>query len=290
MPAIALAAASGILPGCREKLKPETVGGVWLALPAWPEHGRLADPANGYVDRRDPRGDRAAVAWDMDPRPGPVSLDEARLAAAMPDAEETGALQIAGHPARLLRAGDAAAAVWRCDKTARLLRVTVQGPTEVAKLAAHVRCHAVAPAANGEVPAAAGAVLGAGWRFGNRSKGSVSWLRDDAVLTYFAGQQLAGPRDPEAARKAAPAWAAAAGLQGAAATDAQPAAGPQGHPAILVRGTAALDGRPVRWSLLFWRCLQRQKSFAAIVFSQTAAEDGALLSARCHSAGRRRRA
>ncbi len=132
------------------------------------------------------------------------------------------------------------------------------------------------------MPAAAGTVLGAGWRFGNRAKGSVSWLRDDAVLTFFAGQRLAGPGDAEAARKAAPAWAAAAGLQGAASTDALAAAGPQGHPAILVHGTAALDGRPVRWSLLFWKCLQRQKSFAAIVFSQTAADDAALLSPRCH--------
>jgi hypothetical protein len=282
MPALVLALASGILPGCKEKLKQETVGGVSFALPLWPEHGRLAEPDNGYVDRRDARGNRAAVAWDMDPRPGPVSLDDARLAAAMPDAEEAGALQIAGHAARLLRSENGAAAVWRCDKTARLLRVTVQGGSDVARLAAHVRCHAVAATGNGEVPAAASAVLGAGWRFGNRTKGSISWLRDDAVLTFFAGQQLAGPRDAEAARNGAPAWAAAAGLQGAAATDAQPAAGPQGHPAILVHGTAALDGRPVRWSLLFWKCLQRQRSFAAIVFSQAAADDAALLSPRCH--------
>jgi hypothetical protein len=162
------------------------------------------------------------------------------------------------------------------------LRVTAQGQTDVAKLAARVRCHAVAATGNGEVPAAAGAVLGAGWRFGNRGKGSVSWMRDEAVLTYFAGQQLAGPRDTAAALQAAPAWASAAGLQGASPTGARPAAGPLGHPAFLVHGVAALDGRAVRWSLLFWRCLQRQKTFAAIVFSQTAADEAALLSARCH--------
>ncbi len=91
---MALALASGILPGCGEKLKQEIAGGVSFALPHWPEHGRAAEPDNGYVDRRSARGDRVALAWDMDPRPGPVTLDEARVAVAMPEAEESGALQI----------------------------------------------------------------------------------------------------------------------------------------------------------------------------------------------------
>ena len=51
---------------------------------------------------------------------------------------------------------------------------------------------------------------------------------------------------------------------------------------LRIEDLAARHGRAVRWPLLFWRCLQRQKSFAAIVFSQTAPEDSALLSARCH--------
>lgn len=284
LPAIAVAVASGILPGCGRKLRQETVGGVQAALPAWPEHGKLDAPDDGYLDKRDGRGNRAAVAWDIDARPGAPSLDEARAAAGMPEAAQEGALTVAGHAAVLLRSEAGAAAVWRCDKTARILRVLVEGPAapEVASLAAHVRCHAVAATGNGEVPRASAAALGAGWRFGNRTRGSVSWLSDDAVLTYFAGQILPGPRDAEAARKASIAWAAAAGLQGAAPTDARPTAGPQGHPALLVQGTATLDGRAVRWSLLFWRCLQRQRSFAAILFSQRRTDDAALLAARCH--------
>lgn len=193
-------------------------------------------------------------------------------------------MQVAGHAARLLRSSHGTAAVWRCDRSARLLRVIAQGPAgpDASRLAGHVRCHAIAATGNGEVPTAAGAVLGAGWRFGNRGKGSISWMRDDAVLTYFTGQLLPGPRDAEAARKAAPAWAAAAGLSGATVADSVPSAGPLGHPAVLVHGAATLDGKPVRWSLLFWRCLRRQRSFAAVVFSQSAADDPALLSARCH--------
>lgn len=295
LPAIAVALASGILPGCGQKLRLETVGGVQLALPLWPEHGRLVASDDGYLDKRDGRGNRAAVFWDIDARPGAPSLDEARDAAAMPEAAQEAALTIDGHPALLLRSerGAAlcgAAVVWRCERTARLLRVLVEGPSapEVKSLAARVRCHSVAATGKGEVPTASGAVLGAGWRFGNRARGSVSFLRDQAVLTYFAGQILPGPRDAAAARKAAPAWAAAAGLQGATPSAAEPSAGPQGHPALRVRGTATLDGRAVQWSLLFWRCLQRQRSFAAIVFSQTqaktktSADDSALLSARCH--------
>ncbi len=43
---------------------------------------------------------------------------------------------------------------------------------------------------------AATSVLGPEWRFGNRGRGSISWMREDAVLTFFAGQQAPGPRDP----------------------------------------------------------------------------------------------
>jgi len=258
----------------------QTVGGVEMALPAWKEHGKSVETENGYVDKQDARGNRAAVFWDMDPRPGPISSDEARVA--LGNAEEIGAQQIAGHPARIFRTMRGSVAVWRCDKTARILRVISQGSIDASDLAAHVRCHAVAATGNGEVPTAASTVLGAGWTFGNRSKGSISWMRDDAVLTYFAGSTLPGPRDADAARVAAPAWVAAAGLSDAVLTGAASTIGPQGHPAVLVHGAGTLQGRAVRWSLIFWRCLQRQKSFAAIVFSQTAPEDSALLSARCH--------
>ena len=260
----------------------QTVGGVEMALPNWKDHGRSVEPETGYVAKQDARGNRAAVFWDMDPRPGPVTADEARLAISAPDAEEVPGQPFAGHAARVFRTMRGSAAVWRCDKTRRILRVIAQGSIDAPALAAHVRCHAVAATGNGEVPAPASTVLGGGWTFGNRNKGSISWMREEAVLTYFAGSTLPGPRDAEAARKAAPAWVAAAGLNGAEIASAEPAPGPQGHPALIVHGTATLQGRPVRWSLLFWRCLQRQKSFVDIVFSQAAPEDSALLSARCH--------
>ena len=184
--------------------------------------------------------------------------------------------QVDGHAAVLV---DGKTLEWRCDKSARLFRL--QGP-DLDRLAAEVRCHAIGAIGNGEVPTASSSVLGAGWRFGNRGRGSISWLRDDEVLTYFAGQQLPPPRDAEAARNAAPEWAEAAGLEKPSADDAAPAQGPQGHPALIVHGKATLDGRPVRWSLLTWRCLQRQRTFTAIVFAEKAPDDAALLSARCH--------
>jgi hypothetical protein len=274
--------ASGILPGCRQKLRTEAVGGVQAALPDWPEERKQADPANGLLERFKGQS-RAGIAWDIDPRPAPVSEAEARAAAALPgDVVRT---QVAGHAAILLRGSTL---VWRCDSSHRLFRLWSQGPAspDVANLAAHVRCHSERMLTNGDVPAAAASVLGAEWRFASRGRGSISWMRDDAVLTYFAGQSVPGPRDPEAAREAAPAWVAAAGLSEPVASASELSPGPQGHPALKVKGVARLDGRPVRWTLLFWRCLQRQRSFAAVVFARTPSderkEDAALLSARCH--------
>src|SRR5260221_5322591 len=130
LPAIAVLAASGILPACKEKLVLQTVGGVEMALPAWKEHGKSVETDDGYVDKQDARGNRAAVFWDMDPRPGPISADEARIALGAPDAEQIGAQQVAGHAARLFRTMKGTAAVWRCDRTARALRVVSQGPLD----------------------------------------------------------------------------------------------------------------------------------------------------------------
>jgi hypothetical protein len=279
----ALAAASGILPGCVEKLRPESAGGVQFALPGWSQAGGSSDAANGRVERTDGMGSRAFIAWDVDARPGPVDEGAARDAARLEKAEVTRA-SVAGHEAVLLRGSKGAEIVWRCERTSRLFRLGSEGPRspEIASLAAQVRCHGDRVIANGDVPAAAVSALGPEWRFGGRSRGSISWLREDAVLTFFAGQAPPPPRDAQAARRAAPAWVAAAGLSDAAAQDAQAAGGPQSHPGIQVRGTARLEGRPVRWTLLFWRCLQRQRSFAAIVFSQGEPDAGALLAARCH--------
>src|SRR5207253_8200481 len=151
--------------------------------------------------------------------------------------------------------------VWRCDKTMRLFRLFAEGPRspDVAELAAHAHCHAERMLTNGDVPAVASSGLGPDWRFASRGRGSISWIRDDAVMTLLAGQATPAPRDVDAARKAAPAWVAAAGLTDAEADSAELSPGPQGHPGAEVHGTAHLDGRSVRWTLLFWRCLQRQK-------------------------------
>jgi hypothetical protein len=145
-----------------------------------------------------------------------------------------------------------------------------------------MNCHPAGAATGGDVPPAAAAALGAEWRFAHRGKASASYTRDDAVLTLFAGQQLPPPRDPEAAQKAAPAWVAAAGLADAKAETAEIAQGPQGHKALKVKGTAKLDGRPVRWTMVFWRCIQRQRSFTAVFFSRIDEPSEALLSPRCH--------
>ena len=96
-----------------EKLALQTAGGVEMALPAWKEHGKGVETENGYVDEQDARGNRAAVFWDMDPRPGPVSADEARIAISAPDAEEGIAQQFGGHAARVFRTRNGSAAVWR---------------------------------------------------------------------------------------------------------------------------------------------------------------------------------
>ena len=271
MPAIAIAAASGILPACRERLLPLSEAGVELELPAWPEKAHTPDPGNGFIERGDGCGSRIKLSWDVDPRP--LAVGEADL----PGATQT---DVAGHRA-LLKGG---AVTWRCDKTRRLFRLETTGPRapDVANLAAHVRCHAEPIFTNGDVPAAAIAMLGPEWRFANRGRGSISWTRDDAVLTFFAGEQGAPPHDAEAARQAAPGWIAAAGLSDPAIRDAGAAAGPQSHPGIVVHGSARLDGRPVNFTMLFWRCLQRQRSYAAIVFSQSRPDDSTLLSARCH--------
>ena len=246
----------------------ETEGGVQFALPAWPGRSHDANAGSGFVERRDGKGHRIRLSWDVDPRPVPVS-----------EIDLAGATQtdVAGHRA-LLKGG---VVIWRCDKSHRLFRLESNGP-DVANLAAHVHCHVEPMLTNGDVPAAAQSVLGPEWRFANRGRGSISWMTDDQVLTFFAGQQAPQPHDPEAARKAAPAWIAAAGLADPSIAEAHVANGPQSHPALEVNGKARLDGRPVNWTMLFWRCLQRQKSFAAIVFSPAKTDDAALLSARCH--------
>ena len=107
-----------------------------------------------------------------------------------------------------------------------------------------------------------------------------------------AGGTTANGDVPSASTAAlGPAWRF--GHRGAEATPqgARTSDGPLGHPALRVSGTARLDGAPVRWTLMTWRCIQRQRSFAALVFARAPSgdapgdftgHDGALLAARCH--------
>ena len=254
-----------------------------IALPEYAAKSEKDDAASGFIERADGSGSRVALAWDVDPRPGTVSERAARAATGLAGAEAL-KTQAAGHEAILLRDMRGATLVWRCEKSGRLLRLTAEGPRapDVAHLAKTVRCHEGRMLTNGDVPAVAMSALGAPFRFGNRGRGTISWMNDDAVMTFFAGQALPAPRDADAARLAAPDWVAAAGLADARAEGAELTQGPQGHPGILVRGAASLDGRAVRWSLLFWRCLQRQKTFAAVIFGEKPPDGAPLLAARCH--------
>jgi hypothetical protein len=282
---VAILVAAGMSQACREKLQPASAGGVEVALPAFAARSEKDDAASGYIERADGRGSRAAIYWDVDPRPGPVAESVARAASGRMQAEAI-RTQVAGHEAVLLRDVHGAALVWRCERTGRLFRLVSEGPRapDAARLATHARCHADRMQTNGDVPAVAMASLGAPFRFANRGRGSISWMNEDEVMTLFAGQALPPPRDADAARQAAPEWVAAAGLSGVRVGAAEPAQGPQGHPGLAVHGAANLDGRAVRWTLLFWRCLQRQKTFAAVIFGAgaQAPDSGPLLAARCH--------
>ena len=278
-------------PGCNKTpVRREIVGGVLFALPgAFREKSKVSAASAGLVERIDGAGSRVLLGWDVDARPGTPPLDEALRAAGLVGAHPEGRLRVAGHSALLFRSAQGAALVWRCEKTSRTLRLLVEGPhaPAVEELAAQVDCHVAQAKVNGEVATASSAVLGSAWHLAHRAPGSVTFLRDEAVLTLFAGQIAPPPPDAEAARRAAPSWALAAGLQDAVAGEAGLSAGPQGHPALRVSGTATLEGRPVRFVSLSWRCLQRQRSFVALVFARAGEEpegglDPPLLSARCH--------
>ena len=298
--AVLLAALVG-LGGCATKLRPEFVGEVRAALPDWKESVRSGDPAAGFVERRD-RSGSVLVGWNADaralPAPGeqeaPPSPDEALAASGLAAARDAGrGPVIEGHPSELVVADGARALVWRCERSGRTLRLVAQGRTPpLEALAARVRCHAPEQRpVNGDVPAASSAALGAGFLLAHRGPASATYLRDDAVLVLFAGQLAEPPGDLIEAAHLAPGWAAAAGLRDAVVKSGGGARGPEQHPASRVIGTASLDGRPVRFTLLFWSCLQRARSYVALVIAQPPAltgdadwtgHDEVLLAARCH--------
>lgn len=311
-----LAALVALAAACGAKLRPEYVGGVQVALPNWKDSVRSDDPAAGFLERRNGSGS-VLVAWDADARslpapgdqqasPSPLSPDEALAASGLAKGHDEGrGPPVDGHPSELVEAGGARALVWRCDRSGRILRVVAQGSTpSLEVLAAQVRCHGPGQRpVNGDVPAASSAALGAGFRLAHRGPASATYLRDDAVLVLFAGQRTDPPRDLVEAAHLAPGWGRAAGLDSVVVKSGGAARGPQQHPATRVIGTATLDGRPVRFALLTWGCIQRARSYVALVVAQvpaasrgqdapaksdTSAEgdwtghDSVLLAARCH--------
>ena len=143
--------------------------------------------------------------------------------------------------------------------------------------------------------------LGGGWALGEaHSLGSAIYLRGDALLEVFAGRKTEPTDDLVLAAHLAPAWLE----NGRSAPRPTSRAGEHtqrsaGH--ILgrrkLRGEAVLDGRAIRWSYLEWRCLQRARTYGALVVSEALAEaknaaaaptggwtghDAALLAVHCH--------
>lgn len=289
--------------GCRERVAVERFGGVRIGLPDWKERAALGSPVSGSLERRDREGAAVVLGWDADERPGAPSEAEALAAAGLGQAAvaRASAAGAGGHAGVEVTAGEASTLVWRCDKTRRLLRLAVDeraaAKVDLRALAARTACHAPGDKpVNGEVPAADVALLGEGFRFARRQPAAAAWLHEDAVVTLFSGLRTPGPRDPDAALQLAPGWALAAGLAQPRALAANWVAGPSRHQALRVIGRALLDGAPVRFTLLQWRCIARGKSFAAIVFTRDAARpaalpspverwtphDGALSGVRCH--------
>ena len=266
--------ASLALASClREQPALERVGAVRAALPAWRDRTAHDNPASGSLERRDGKGASVSIAWDADERTGALAEAEAQLAAGLAGGSISPARPIAGHDAVAVDAGDAKALVWRCDKTHRLLRLVANdraaGKVDLPALGADVFCHQIGDKpVNAEVPVADTALLGAGWSFARRNPASASWLHEDAVLTLFAGQHTAAPRDEAVALAVAPGWARAAGLAEPHADRAERAAGPGRHAEVRVYGRALLDRKPVRFTLHLWRCLARGRSHAALVFAQ----------------------
>ncbi len=301
----ALAAACALaLAGCQEKKVVERFAGVRLIVPAWQDRTALGASSSGLLERRDRQGAVVNLKWDPDERHGVPGEAEALLAAAPGAGAKTSVTvaleRVDGHPATLVESGGGTL-VWRCDKTGRLLRLSVNeqalAQVSLASLAAGVACHVPGDKpVNGEVPVADAALLGEGWHFARRQPASAAWLHDDAVLTLFSGTHTQSPREPEVAIKLAAGWTAAAGLTRPTGLAAERAEGPQHHQVLRVTGRALLDGAPVRFTLLQWRCIAKGKSFAALVFTKDAAVpaataasgkawtpfDAALNAVRCH--------
>ena len=299
--AVPLLLVLGLSACARDPLAPDKFGQIRSALPAFRDRVSTGGPASGTLERKDGKGAIVSLSWDPDERAGAPSETEALVVAGFtPGAAAAGNGEpIATHAVVEITGPDAARTlVWRCEKSRRLLRLMMNEPAaakaDLRSVATGIACHAIGDKpVNGEVPVADSALLEPAWHFERRQPASASWLRDDAVMTLFAGQRAPGVRDLETAAKLAPAWIAAAGLSAPKLQAPTWTPGPARHQAIRMAGTALLDKRQVRFTLLLWRCIARGKSHAAIVFSQArpgatptdvnwTGHDGALLATRCH--------
>jgi hypothetical protein len=311
------------LAACRPKeLALERLAGISIAMPLGRTRAALAEPSDGFVEHVEPGMWRVRLSWDPDPRAGSPTDEEALEAAELSHATivqsaarlrdlteqaapardgEAQAWAVDGHPAALVRGAEGEALIWRCEKSGRIFRLLREGALErdfpLAVEIAGVQCHdAHTRAANAQVPSVNVASLGDGWSPARRTSASAVYLRSDALEVVFAGRKAALSEDLVVAAHLAPAWIEAAGLREVHVALGEHANGPQGHPAIVLRGEAVLDGRPVRWSLLTWRCLQRARTFEALVIGEPPAagapasaswtgHDAALLAVRCHGSG-----
>ena len=278
----ALAAALSTAACKAPALEDDQFGGVRAQLPNWPERKSEGGPGAGSLLRAKKGEARVQVSWEADARAGLPTGEEALLAASLgaqaalvePARRAVGkgvaSPEVYGHAAALVESGGAQALVWRCDKSGRLLRLLREGAAPpLEPLAAGVRCHRYGDKpVDGDVPAASVALLGPGWRLARRNPGSAAWLNEEAVMTLFAAQLAPLPVDLVEAAHLVPGWATAAGLQAAEVRAGVRATGPQGHPALRFDGEARLDGRPVLFRFLWWRCLARGRTYGALVVTQ----------------------
>src|SRR5205807_3128288 len=109
----------------RDPLEQVRFGQLRGALPAWRDKAAHGSAGSGSLERRDGKGAVAALSWDADERPGAPTALEARLAAGMGPAAAATPGSVSNHPAVELTEGDARAVVWRCDRTRRLLRLSL---------------------------------------------------------------------------------------------------------------------------------------------------------------------
>ncbi len=310
---LALCAALLAPTACRPPrvLQIERRGEVQAGMPAGSLRSSSGELTDGEIEHQQQGKWATRIAWEPDPRAGPPTDEEALLAAGLPhgkllrsaraevragDPRTQGPLVVDGHPAALIHGDDVDVIVWRCDKSGRLFTYRSEGepgfPLEA--LLDSITCHQPRmKLANAQVPAANAMALGDGWSLSKRTHAGAIYLRGDAMLELFAGRRTGPTDDLVLAAHLAPAWIEAAGLTEVHVETGERANGPSGHPAVALRGEAKLDGRPVRWEYLEWRCIERARTYGAVVVSQApnaiappqagwTGHDAALLAVRCH--------